>query len=421
MHQNSTALVEHFFRHEYARSIAYLRKKFGAIHLELIEDAIQDTLIKAMNAWVYHKTPDNPTAWVIKVASNRMVDLLKRQKKSIAFDSAQLNPSLTPHQNVQLEEELKDDQLKMIFACCDECLSEKSQLILTLKLMGGFSIGEISSALLLKEEAVAKAFTRAKERLKRNDFILLSPSLLAGKKRLDQVLKVIYLLFNEGYKTTSGDELIKSDISYEAIRLTNFLLESQHYNLAKVNALMALMLFQSSRFKSRLKNDGSLISIDLQDRSSWDQRLIERGMFFLVEASKGNHLSEYHVQASIAAYHSTAKSYGDTDWENILKLYDYQVQHFPGPIAALNRIVAYAKIHGSEKALKELKILKGIDFLNNYYLYYAIRGKLQTEIQHYEEASYSLKEAIRLTENNIEKKYLTDQLEEISLNETTSH
>lgn len=402
-------LVDSFFRHESGKVISHLTRKFGSENIELVEDAVQEALFKAMKTWPYSNVPDNPSAWVLRVASNKLLDVLRREKnfsEKVEVIKREGATSEGQMDQIKLDEELEDDLLKMMFACCHSSLSVESQIILTLKILCGFGKAEIATALLKSEDAVAKAYTRGKEKIKAAGKRIKIPGESKLNERLDTVLKIIYLLFNEGYKASQGENLLRRDLCNEAIRLTDVILRNPKLARPKPHALMALMCFHASRFDARISRDGELLTIQEQDRSQWDQDLIERGRFHITQSAEWSELSAYHIQASIAYCHCIAKSYEETDWDRILTLYDAHMAIDPSEVAALNRLVAYAKVHGANKALAELTSSGIEDKLGKYYLLYAIKSDLLSEIDELELAKSNLDKAIEMSQNEAERTYM---------------
>lgn len=408
-------IVAHFFRHEYGKTVAYLSKVFGAGQIEHIEDAVQDTLLKATKLWPYQGIPDNPTAWIIKVTRNKVIDLLRKDSRMTRNDFQDIIAGSEMMEEPRLANEIKDDLLRMIFACCDPVNSQESQIILTLKILCGFSKAEIASTLLKKEEAVAKAYTRAKQRLKTNPNALAVPSGKALDQRLGMVLKIIYLMFNEGYSASQGDVLIRKNLCEEAIRLNQIILDNEHYQKSQSYALMALMYFHIGRFDARSGENGELLTLEKQDRNLWDQDLIGLGSQYFALASNLGEVSDYLIQAGMSALHSLAPSYQETDWEELLKLYDLQLAQQGSPIVALNRVVAYGKVNGAVEALKELKKIPVSGYLSNYNLYYAIKGELLSEIGDRQQAISHFKEALKYTRNSAQQQHITKKINRLEL------
>ncbi|WP_422082580.1 RNA polymerase sigma factor [Ulvibacterium sp.] len=404
-------LVEHVFRHEHGKMVSFLVHKFGPSHLERIEDAVQESLIKAMDLWGYNDPPNNPTSWLLRVANNMLIDTLRRETKMDQKEDISIfERQHAVQEEVLLNDRINDSQLKMIFACCHPSLSKEYQIILSLKLIGGFGNKEIARALLKKEDAIAKSFTRAKKKLKEHVKTLNSPVEIGLRSRLTIVLKVIYLLFTEGYTASHGEILIKKDICLEAIRLALLLCENKYCNQPEVHALIALMCFHTSRFEARIDQNGDMVDLEHQDRKTYDKDLIRIGIEHLEEAAVDSSPSDYHLQAAVAYYHCTAVKFEDTDWKGILRLYDLQLERQYSPIVWLNRIVPYYKVYGARKALLELQNFENGPYFSTSALFYAIKAQLLHDQGISGSAREALQKAIDLTTNLLEKKHLSKKL-----------
>ncbi len=398
--------VDHLFRNEYGKVLSLLTSKFGTSHLEAIEDAVQDTFLKAMRVWAYQEVPQNPTAWLYRVANNAMIDMLRKGKKIQYGETAYEKNAGEESREYASENEITDSQLKLVFACCDPVLSQEYQVILSLKLMGGFSNRELAEALLKKEETVAKSYTRAKKKFREQVQLLRFPVEMGLQSRLFVVLRVVYLLFTEGYSPTSGSNVLKKDICYEALRLALLLRKNKYCQHPNLEALIALMCFHASRFDARLDDTGELVTLEHQDRSHYNQELIRIGLYHLENAGTKDRLpSQYHLEAAVSYYHSVAKEFGKTDWKSILYLYDVHLQQQFSPMVALNRIVALGKVHGAKKALGALDAVSKRSDYSKTGLYYAIRAELLQELgdKNYKQ---ELQKAIERTENDLVKRHL---------------
>lgn len=408
-------MVEHIFRHEYGKIIAFLTHKFGPSHLETIEDAVQEALIKAMQIWGFNEPPTNPTAWLLKVAKNKVIDSLRKQQKML--DDAPISDYGLPsavQEEVLLNTSISDSQLKMIFACCHPSLSQEHQIILSLKLIAGFGNKEIAKALLKKNETVAKSFTRAKQRFKATVKTLNIPVELGLKSRLNIVLKVIYLLFSEGYASSSGEVLIKKDICIEAIGLATLLSNNKYCNQPEVHALIALMNFHASRFDARIDENGEIVDLENQNRKLYDSEMIKSGIHHLELSRVRRNPSHYHLQAAISFFHCSAKGFADTDWERILQLYDLQLARQYSPIIQLNRIVPFHKVHGAQKAMKELQQFEKSDYFIDNALFNAIKAQLMLEMNNLSGSKKAFKKAIQCTQNALERKHFQKKLESLN-------
>jgi len=399
-------LVEQLFRSEYGKVMAALTHAFGTAQLENIEDAVQDAMIRAMQLWGFKEVPANPTAWLYKVARNRVIDQLRKDQlhESIGRSNPVFQPESENFDIVALEGNLKDSQLKMIFACCHPSLSTQYQLILSLKLIGGFNNRELSLALLKKEDAIAKAFTRAKKQLKASIKSLESPVAIGLSSRLFVVLRVIYLLFSEGYSSNSGTQLIKRDICYEAIRLALLLRENPFCRHEQLEALIALMCFHASRFDARLDVNGGLVDLEHQDRGLYNGPLILIGKQHLELAARlQKQPSKYYLEAAVAYEHCRAKTFDKTRWGKILELYDRQLRLYDSPVVTLNRLVPFNRVHGPEMALVEFRTMEQHPEFQTSALSYAILAELYQGLAKFPEAIRSLQMAIKLSRNDAEK------------------
>jgi RNA polymerase sigma factor (sigma-70 family) len=410
----ASQLVEHLFRQEAAKIISALTGNFGLRNLELIEDAVQEALLKALRLWSYGTIPPNPAAWLMQVARNHALDNLRRhtrwheKEEQIALE--QELTELLQAEPIFSDEEIKDDQLRMIFACCHPALVRESQVTLTLKLLCGFSVEEIARAFLTQSETIAKRLTRARERMKTNAAPFEIPSGTELASRLDSVLDVLYLFFNEGYNASHGEELIRRDLCEEAIRLTSLLAEHPAGDTPKTHALLALLLFQAARFSARTNSAGEILLLQDQDRSMWDRQMISCAMLHLDRAGSGESISPFHLQAGIAACHCMAKNYDATDWNRITLLYDLLLELNDSPVIALNRAVAIGKVRGPQAGLKAIEEIRDSKVLKKYYLFHAVRGELLLELKQYPEAEKNFRDALGLTSVPAEKQFLEKKL-----------
>jgi len=382
--RNINQIVDHLFRHESGKMVSVLSRLLGLQNLETAQDIVQDTLLQAMNTWSYNSIPENPSGWLYRVAKNKAIDFLRRQKKF---------KEITPHysyllqseytltstvNNLFLENEIQDSQLRMMFACSHPAITEESQIALTLKTLCGLNPGEIAKAFLTNEETINKRIYRAKEKIKSEEIELSVPQGKELPQRLDVVLKSLYLLFNEGYNSSHPDLLIRDDLCQEAMRLAYILTTNTTTNFPKTNALLSLMCFQASRLQSRLDDKGNIILLKYQDRSKWYKPLIERGAIYLELASETDDISPYHIEAAIASLHAVAPTFDKTDWRSIYDLYESLYKLQPAPVVALNKAIASAYATSKENALEQLLKIKGLE---NYYLYHTSVGELYFELQ----------------------------------------
>jgi RNA polymerase sigma-70 factor (ECF subfamily) len=372
-------LVEHFFRHEAGRLVAVLTRHFGFRHFDLVEEMVQATLLTALQSWRTGGVPDSPSAWISRVARNRVLDALRRHEihQRVARAWAVGRPvSAAGIDEWFLDTESEDSQLRLMFACCHPFLAREDQLALTLKALCGFSNAEIARALLVGEEAVKKRLQRARQQLIDQQVVLDPPPADAWEQRLDSVHQVLYLLFNEGYSASQGDSAIRTDLCEEAARLCYLLCSHRACSRPETFALMALMLFHAARLDARLDHEGSILLMEDQDRGRWDQRMIRRAQELLDKSAAGTVVSPFHLEAGIALLHCTAPSYADTDWRAILRLYDALLQLHPSPVYLLNRAIVLAQLEGPEAGIRALLDRSVVAALRHYHLYDATLGEL---------------------------------------------
>jgi RNA polymerase sigma factor (sigma-70 family) len=401
--------IDHLFRHESGKMVAVLSRLLGLQNLETANDIVQDTLLQAMNSWGYNGVPDNPPAWLYRVAKNKAIDFLRRQKKfkEIAPQYAYLvesEYSLAPTvNNLFLENEIQDSQLRMMFACCHPSIPEESQVALTLKTLCGLNVTEIAKAFLTNEETISKRIYRAKEKIKAEKIELDVPQSDELPGRVDAVLKSLYLLFNEGYNSSHPEKLIREDLCEEAMRLCILLTQHPQTSYPRSKALLALLCFQSSRLNARLDDKGGIILLKYQDRSKWNQLLIRKGFDYMDAAAEPFEFSSYHLEAAIASLHAAASSFEKTDWKSIYHLYETLYELQPSPVVAMNKAIASAYALTKEIALDQLLKIKGLE---NYYLYHTSIGEIYYELHNREEAKKFYEAALPLTTSLREKQLL---------------
>jgi RNA polymerase sigma factor (sigma-70 family) len=414
---NIIKLVDHLFRHEAGKITAVLTKVFGPQNIELAEDVVQDSLLKALEQWQYRGIPENPSAWLYRVAKNKALNIINRDGYQRKYESA-VSRLLKSEHTTELsfnhlfsEQEIQDDQLRMIFVCCHPAISPDSQIALALKTLCGFSIPEIAKAFLTTEENINKRLKRARQTVRETNIAFEVPQGSELTKRLDTVLETIYLLFNEGYSASIGNEIIRYELCEEAIRLAQIMIADKAIeHKGPVHALLALMFINASRFKARQDLQGNLLSLEEQDRSLWDQRMIGIGLAHLVEATTNESISIYHILAAIAAQYSIAPTYGSTDWQRILSLYDNLVQLDSSPIVLLNRAIVLAKVEDEKHGLAELRKLKDLPAFRSYHLFYSTEAEFYMLAGDYGNAIVSLEQAIQLAPLQAEKDLLTRKL-----------
>ncbi len=416
-------VVDHLFRHSAGQVVATLTRVFGPQHLDLVEDVVQETLLKALRQWPHHGVPARPDAWLFQVARNQALDLLQRErtlrdKREEMVQELAQQPYGAEPSDERVDSTLEDDQLRMMFTCCHPALSREAQVALTLKTLGGFGVPEIAHAFLTQESTIAQRLVRAKRVLRgcAATFGVPDPSDLPA--RLDAVLDVLYLLFNEGYSASLGEDLVRADLCAEAIRLGMIVTRHPAGNVPKAHALLALMLLQAARLPGRTDAAGDLLTLEEQDRNLWDRAMMAVGLEALARSAAGDELTPYHVQAAIAACHVVAPTYAETDWQRILTHYDELLAMLPAsPVALLNRAVALAMVHGPQAGLAELLQLRALPRMRAYHLLYATSAELWSRLGNRAEARAEYERALALAPTEPERRFLRRKLGELSFSQ----
>lgn len=400
-------IAEDLFRRESARLVATLTAHLGVHRLQLAEDVVQEALVRALQVWPYRGVPENPAAWLTQTAKNLALDQLRReqrwQEKEAGITAAHERWLATPQAAGETESGIADDTLRLMFVCFHPQLSSEAQIALALRTLGGLSPAEIAAAFLTSEAAIAKRLVRARQRIRELNLPFAVPEPRELPARLDGVLTTIYLLFNEGYKASGGNRLVRDELCREAIRLASLLAEQPATNQPRTHALLALMLLNAARLAARTDDAGHILRLHEQNRAAWDAAMIQRGIQHLARAASGDHVSEFHLEAGIAACHSTAASDATTDWARILSFYDELVRLKPTSVVAMNRAVAVARVHGARAGLAELDRIRGLE---THYLMHAVRGALTEEIGDFAAAVRHYVQAESLATVPTEKEFL---------------
>lgn len=407
-------LADHLFRHESGKMVSILTGIYGVRNLQLAEDCVQEAMIRALKTWPLGGVPENPAAWLLRTAKNLAIDHLRREKNFLGKQPEIIaeNPEhLLPETRIA-EEDFSDDQLRLMFVCCHPALPREAQVALALKTLCGFSPAEIANAFLITEAAVSKRLVRARQRIRDEHIPFEIPDTHELPARLDGVMETLYLLFNEGHKASSGDEMVRTGLCSEAIRITSLLTSHPAGNHPHVHALMALMTLTAARFPSRTDDDGSLVRLEVQDRGKWDRSLIQSGIRHLAASKSGSEIGEYHLQAAIAACHTLAPSDAETDWPRILTQYNKLMEMRPSPVVALNRAVAIAKTSGPAAGISEIQKPTIHTPLKNYHLLHAVLGELEMKRGNQKVAANHFRRALDLAETRPERSHLSLRLEE---------
>lgn len=403
--------IDHLFRRHSGQMVASLCRVFGFDKIDTVEDAVQDSLIAALKTWPYSGVPEHQLAWLTRVARNRCIDVLRRSNKSTSIEddeTFELRAEEERGEKTTFASEIAEDQLQMIFACCHPAISPDSRVALTLKTVGGFSVAEIAHAFLSKEDAINKLITRAKARLRESSVRMTLPAPGELPQRIDSVLKTLYLMFNEGYSASTGEALTRKDLVFEAVRLVSILATHPVTTSPTVDALAALFCFQAARMPQRSDHNGELLILAEQDRDVWDRGLIARGLHHFRLSAAGDKMSDYHLEAEIAAIYTLAADYFATDWKRIHWCYEQlQARRF-SPVRELNRIIVLGEIDGHDRAYERLLTLE--DKLSSYSLFFVTKAHYETQRGENALAAASLTRALELSTNDPVRRFIERKL-----------
>ncbi|MFL5787436.1 MAG: RNA polymerase sigma factor [Flavisolibacter sp.] len=403
-------LIPHLFRTEFRKLTSVLCTYLGIRYMQVAEDIASETFMAALESWTYKGIPDNPVAWLYFVAKNKAINHIKREKIFTGKIANDLKVQSLNNEQIDIDlsdKNISDSQLQMLFAICHPVIPVESQVGLALRILCGFGIDEIATAFLSNKETINKRLYRAREILRQENIPIEFPSGKEINNRLQSVLITLYLLFSEGYYSESNDAILREELCVEAMRLASMLVEYEQTNLPDVNALFALMCFHSSRFPARTNDNGEMVLYNEQDESLWNRELIEKGVYYLHKASGGESVSKYHLEASIAYWH-TIKEDTQEKWESILMLYNKLLQLQYSPVAALNRTYALSKAYGKQKAIEEAEKLK----LTDNHFYFTLLGELYTGIDN-RKAIQNFQLALSLAKTQSDKQTIQKKIERL--------
>jgi RNA polymerase sigma-70 factor, ECF subfamily len=413
-----TAVVERLFREESGRTVASLIRVFG--DFDIAEEAVQEAFVIALERWPRDGLPANPGAWITATARNRAIDRLRRARvlatktdelgRQAAID-ATIQPDLPDEEDHMA---IEDDRLRLIFTCCHPALALDAQVALTLRTLGGLATPEIARAFLVPEATLAQRLVRAKRKIREAGIPYRVPPDHLLPERLEAVLRVLYLIFNEGYATSSGQELVRRDLALEAIRLGRVLAELMP-DEPEVLGLLALMLLQDARREARVGSSGDLILLEDQDRSRWDRTRIDEGARLVDRALRMQRTGPYQLQAAIAAVHDEAADPAGTDWPQVVALYSILAGIAPSPIVELNLAVAVAFVDGPGAGLARIDALVAAGLLDDYPYLHAARADLLRRLGRRSEAAAAYRRAADLVGNAVERRFLEGRLRDVAL------
>ena len=404
------SVVDRTFRHESGRAVATLIRVLGGF--DAAEEAVQEAFVVALERWPRDGVPSNPGAWITQVARNRAIDRLRRERnlrdktEVLQGLEALRPPEIGPADRVAASGEIEDDRLRLIFTCCHPALAIEARVALTLRTLGGLGTAEIARAFLVGESAMAQRLVRAKRKIEQAGIPYEVPDAEQMPERLSGVLATLYLIFNEGYLATDSDSLVRTDLSGEAIRLGR-VLASMLPREPEVAGLLALMLLTDSRRPARVDADGEAVPLDEQDRELWDAAMIAEGLALSERAAAHGPVGPYTIQSRIAAAHAAAASAEDTDWERIVRLYEWLARLNPSPVVELNRAVAVAMSNGPQSGLDLVERIEGLD---GYPQLHSARAELLRRLGREGEAASAYERAIELSNNLVERRYLERML-----------
>lgn len=407
-----TPLIDHLFRHQSGKMVAVLVRIFGLSNLELIEDAVQDTFIKAMASWKMG-IPEQPEAWLVKAAKNRAIDLLRSGKiRSDKISQFSQGAMITTLDDLFSTSEIEDSQLRMVFTACHPELNSKEQISFALKTISGFGDKEIAAALLTKIETVKKRLSRARKLIKTQGITFTIPTGTTLNKRLNIVHEVLYLIFNEGYHSSAKKTLVRKDLCAEAIRLCSLILKKAPLRTGEGYALFAIFCFHAARLDAKISDNNHLLDLKQQDRSNWNRESILLGNSALNQAMQYDSISQYHLEAAILGEHLNAPSFEQTNWDNILAYYQHIWTINPSDLTLLNLSLVLLQLNEIKKAQQTLQKIKVNQLEQRKYLYFGLQAELYAKEKNLAKAIDYLNQAIATVNNDFERQYLQEKKEQ---------
>jgi len=405
--------LKHLFQQEFSKMVAVISKLYGLQHIEIAEDIVSETFLQATETWGPKGIPPNPTAWLYAVAKQKTLSYFRRNKiyetkVKPAIRSGQEKEEEGPGELNFSQQNIRDSQLQMLFAVCSPAIASEAQIGLALRILCGFGIDEIAEAFFTNKDTINKRLFRAREKLRTEGLKMELPSEKEIDRRLDNVLHIIYLLFNEGYYSQTQDQILRRDLCWEAMRLGVMLTEYGHTDRPKTNALMALMCFHASRFDARQSAEDALVLYEQQDEALWDRALIGQGRHYLDLSAQGNEISSYHLEARIAYWHCIKEDSAEK-WEEILDLYNQLLMINYSPSVALNRTFALYKANGRQEALAEAEKLR----LDNNHFYFILLGELYKDFDN-AKARSSFEKAYALARTQPEKQGIREKIDQLT-------
>ena len=408
-------LTAHLFRENSGKMVAVLLRKYGVMHLDTIMDVVQDAFEAALLKWRFSGLPENPSAWLMKVAKNKAFNAINRENKSTTFLEEHFDSNYSIDENISnfKRDELSDSQLRLLFLCCHPKLSPQNQIISTLYILCGFGIPEIANALLMKEEAAKKALSRSKNLFKESENLLLHDNFHPSPDQIDMVNTITYLMFNEGYKTTRSPQSIDHDLCFEAIRLTKLILNLNDENKSESQALLALMFFNLSRFESRFDENEIPLTLEEQNRNKWNTIFIEEGFYYLKESTASDKVTRYHLEACIASLHASAPSFAETPWPQIAALYNtLENISVPNPLIELNRIIAQSYFLPFNLIIEKLDSVNSDSDERLKFLISTSKGDIYKRNKNYKLAASEFQQALNFVTSPTDLRFVNKKIDE---------